>query len=61
MALTPTMTPGDITKLRGASHAAQQFLALCPNTVVFRARVDQLSFDTAFASLEYTAKRRGDW
>ena len=59
MALTPTMTPGDITKLRGASHAAQQFLALCPNTVVFRARVDQLSFDTAFASLEYTAVSAG--
>jgi len=48
-----TLSAPQLTAIRANGYSARQYVLLAPNTVVFQARVNQGTFTTSFASVNY--------
>ena len=53
MGLTAALTAAQLTTIRRVHWSGNQHISLCPNTVVFRAQINDASMDDVQASLEY--------
>jgi len=53
MPFLDALSGGELTQIRAGGFSAPAYLLLAPNTVVFRARINQASFDTSFAQITY--------
>lgn len=58
MSFNTALTSGQLESLRGTSavppsHSGRLYVSACPNTVVYTANVNQITFGTSFASFTY--------